>query len=429
MASLWAFRFLLFYIVVLCVQPQNRFTFLYPLHIADMCIMGTIALHFMSFSQEGKSLIRMGPATITALLLMFFAFLSNNVGVWQTSSSWNPNMDIIFKNSLVLILVEAMAFNVQRVWAVQTTLMLSTLWWVKGGLRLAVSGQTYSGDRLMGPAVSLIENPNGFAYLLTVMIPLYLYFYQKSNRWYLRYAFMVVTLCSVYIVLQTGSRTGLVALIAVAAFLLPKYAVKYKFGLLVGGGIIFLLVGLIDPGNIARFKTIPQSARDFLYGADENADPESMTQDQQSSWERKMKNKHTWKLIKDYPVFGVGVNASDDFVWEKYPFASGQVHNEILYAGKQMGFIGISLYLALVYNVVQGGRRSQKAAKGWWPAVEDLGWTFKMQGVVFLAGGFFSPISWNPLYLIIAGSASALVANLREGAFSREVPNAKPTNL
>ena len=33
--SLAAFRMLLVYIVVLFVQPQNRFTFLWPLHIAD----------------------------------------------------------------------------------------------------------------------------------------------------------------------------------------------------------------------------------------------------------------------------------------------------------------------------------------------------------------------------------------------------------
>ena len=429
MASLWAFRFLLFYIAILCIQPQNRFPFLHPMHIADLCIMGAVGLHFLSFSQEKRPLIRLGPATITALLLMFFSFLSNHIGPWQASSNWNANMDIIFKNSLVLVLVEAMAFTVQRVWAVQATLMLSTLWWVKGGLRLAASGATYSGDRLMGPAVSLIENPNGFAYLMTVMIPLYLYFYQKSNRWYLRYAFLAITLSAVYIVMETGSRTGLVALLAMAAFLLPKYVAKYKVGLLFGGAIIFLLVGLIDPSNIARFKSIPASARSFLAGVDENADQSTMNQDEQSSWERKMKNKHTWKLIKDYPLFGVGVNASDDFIWEKYPYASGQVHNEILYAVKKMGMIGMGLYIALMYIIFQGGRRTQKATKGWWPAVEDLGWTFKLQAVVFMTGGFFSPISWNPLYLVIAGSASALIANLREGSFSREVSEATPVSI
>ena len=86
-----------------------------------------------------------------------------------------------------------------------------------------------------------------------------------------------------------------------------------------------------------------------------------------------------------------------------------------------MGAIGIILYLSLMYHVYQGGRRSQKAAKGWWPAAEDLGWTFKMQALVFATGGFFSPVPWNPLYLVLAGSASALAYNLRKGSLSRDV--------
>ncbi len=429
MASLWAFRFLLFYIGVLCVQPQNRFTFMYPLHIADLCIMAAVGLHFISATQEGKPFIRPGPATITAFLLMFFSLASLYMGPWQTSSAWNSNIDLIFKNCLVLILVEAMAFTVQRVWAVQACLMLSTLWWVKGGLRLIASGSTYAGDRIQGPAVSMIENPNGFAYLMTVMIPLYLYFFQKSTNKYLRYGFLVLVLASVYIVLQTGSRTGLLALITVGLFLLPKYGAQHKVALVVGGAAIFFIFATTSESNMNRFRSIPESIRNFVAGVDASADTGQMDQDAQSAWERRMKNKHTWQLILDFPLFGVGVSASDELVFEKYPYAAGQVHNEILYAGRQMGFIGIGLYLSLMYCIFSGGRRVQRATASWWSSAADLGWTFKMQALVFMVGGFFSPIPWNPIYLVLAGSASALVLNLRGGAFSREVPSANPVSI
>lgn len=419
MASLWAFRFLLFYICILCVQPQNRFTFLHSMHIADISVMGAVGLHLIAVTQEGQRLIRLGPATICALLLIIASLISLHTGIWQSNSNWNPNSDIIFKNSLVLIMVEAMAFSVPRVWAVQATLMFATLWWVKGGLRLISGGATYSGDRLMGPAVSLIENPNGFAYMMTVMIPLYLYFFQKAPSKILRWGFLALSLFSVYIVLETGSRTGLISLIAVGVFLLPKYGARHKVALGVLGVMVFLLMGVISPGNVERFKSIPASIQSFFAGVDEEANPSKMSQDEQSAWERKMKNRHTWKLIKEHPLFGVGVNPDDvaNIDWEKYPYAYGQVHNELLYAGKQMGIIGILLYLSLMANVYIGGWRVQKAAKTWWPAIEDLGWTFKMQAVVFAVGGFFSPVPWNPLYLVLAGSASALVTNLRNRAY------------
>lgn len=417
MAARWAFRFLLWYIAILCVQPQNRFLFLYPLRIANLSIIIAAFLHFISVSQEGRPFIRFGPGTITALLLLFFSFISLHTGVFQASSEWNPNIDLIFKNAFVLILIEAMAWNVQRVWAVQATFLFSTLWWVKGGLRLASAGATYSGDRIMSPTVSLIENPNGFAYLMTVMIPMYLYFYQKATNRLVRWGALACAISSIYIVLQTGSRTGLISLIAVGAFLLPKYGAKYKRAIILGAIAFSFFYPMVGSGNIERFKTIPQSFRSFFSGAEENVDFSKMTQDEQSAWERKMKNRHTWRLIKDYPFFGVGVNASDSFLWEKYRYATGQVHNELLYAGKQMGFIGIGLYLSLMGTLFFSGWRAQRATKGWWEEVSDIGWTFKMQAVVFIAGGSFSPIPWNPVYLALVGASSALyyiVRNLNE---------------
>lgn len=420
-AARWAFRFLLWYIAILCVQPQNRFLFLYPLRIANFSILTAAVLHFMSSAQEGRPFIRFGPATITALLLLFFSFISLHAGVFQASSAWNGDIDIIFKNSFVLILVEAMAWNVQRVWAIQATLFFSTLWWVKGGLRLAAAGATYSGDRLMGPSVSLIENPNGFAYLMTVMIPLYLYFYQKASNRLVRWGSLACAISAVYIVLETGSRTGLLALIAVGVFLVPKYGAKYKRALIIGGIAFAMFFPLIGAKNIERFKTIPESIRSFLGGAKEEVDVAEMTQDEQSAWERKMKNRHTWNLIKDYPAFGVGISASDEFLWEKYPYATGQVHNEILYAGKQMGFIGIGLYVSFMSILFISALRVQRMAKGWWEEISDLGWTFKMQAIVFIVGGFFSPIPWNPIYLALVGASSALFHVIRDLGESRHM--------
>jgi hypothetical protein len=406
------------YITILLVQPQNRFLFLHPLRIAMLSMIIASVLHIMSASQDGRPIIRFGPATITALLLMLFSMISLHFGAMQTFHGWNPNIDIIIKNCICLILIEAMATTVERVWAVQATLMLGTLWWVKGGLRLAASGATYGGDRIMGPAVSLIENPNAFAYLLTVMIPLYLYFYQKTPNKWLRWGFLGLALISVYIVLQTGSRTGLLALIAVGAFLLPKYGAHHKRTLIGSAIAIVFISSSIGAMNVERFRTIPNSIRSFLAGDAEEKPVYLMNADEQSAWERKMKNKHTWALIKDYPVFGVGIQPNQSLVGDKYGFAKGQVHNEWLYAGMQMGFIGVGLYVSLMATIFYFGWRVEKRMKHVWPALSDLGWTFKMQGVVFLVGGSFSPIPWNPLYLVIAGSASAMWLNIQNQSWN-----------
>ena len=180
--SRWAFVFLLYYICVLFTQPQHRFRFLIPYHLADLSVMASLVLHGMSSLRDSRPIIRFGPGTVTALLLMFFAYLSLYVGALQVSSRWNEHIDILFKSVVIIIMVEAMAFSAQRAWAVQATMLVASLWWVKGGLRLIQAGSTYSGDRISGLNVGMIENPNTFAYFLCVMIPIYLFFYQQAPQ-------------------------------------------------------------------------------------------------------------------------------------------------------------------------------------------------------------------------------------------------------
>ncbi len=410
--SLWAFRFLLWYICVLLVQPQNRFTFLWPLHIADISFIGALALHVLSCLESRRPLLRFGPGTVLALVLMSFSFLSQNFGLFQWHIGWNQTVDYLIKNSLLLILIEATATSIERVWAVQMVTLFSTLWWVKGGLRLSALGATFSGDRLMGAAVSLIDNPNGFAYMMCLFLPLYLYAYQQATRKWIKFSFLGLALASVYIVFQTGSRTGLVTLIAMGVFLLPYYGRNHFRALAAIMLALLFIFPLTGEKNMRRFRTIPQSVASF-FGKAEEKPQAMMTQDEQSADERKRKNHDTWALIKTYPAFGVGVFPDQSKFAARFPMATGQVHCEILMAGRMMGLIGMGLYVGFIALIMFGGDWVRRHARDW-PAVRDLGWTFQVQAVALAVGGAFSPHPWHPPMMIFAGCASALVVILKE---------------
>jgi len=413
MMSLWAYRFLLFYICILFVQPQNRFTFLYPYHIADISVIAATALHVAACMREKRPLIRFGPATMIALLLMAAGLTAQYLGPLQTNSAWNSSIDRLMKAAYLCILVEALADSVQRVWAVQMTMLIATLWWIKGGLRLAISGATYYEDRIMGPAVSIVENPNGFAFMMCVMIPIYLYAYHRGEQKWLRWIFLGLALAGVYIVLQTGSRTGLIILFVIALFLVPKYGMERKTALIVGTAAIFVILSLVSPGNIRRLKTIPKAITGALIG--EAAPPGALDRDMLSAQERRFKMRDTWALIKRYPL-GVGMAPDDNLVAREFPYAAGQVHCEILMAGRQMGYIGMAIYLSFLLTMYLRGRRVQRLLAESWPDVGDMGWTLKMQAVTIAVGGFFSPLPWNPVTLILAASASALWSAVRAEA-------------
>lgn len=410
--SLWAFRCMLWYICIMFVQPQNRFAFLWPLRIANVAFILTVALHIFSCLEKNQPFIRLRPATILALLLIFFAFVSQHFGLYQVSSAWNSYLDIIVKNALLVILLEPMLTSIERVWAVQMTMLFSTLWWIKGGVRLAQAGATYAGDRLMGAAVSMIENPNGFAYMLCVFLPFYLYAYQQATKTWIRYSFLAVVIAALYIIFETGSRTGIVVLVAIGIFLVWRYLRYHIRGALIITIGIICILPLTGERNIQRFKTIPDSVLTF-FGKEDEKPEYLMTQDEQSAFERRMKNKYTWVLIKDHPVFGVGVNPNAQQYISRYPYTSGQVHSEVLMAGRQMGFIGMGLYFGFIWCALWGGYRIRKEVKDW-PAVADLGWTFQIQALAILVGGFFSPYAWHPPMMILAASASSAWMLLNE---------------
>jgi len=404
--SLWAFRFVLWYICILFVQPQNRFEFLYPLHIANLSIIIAVVFHAMAALSEGRPIIRFGPCTVTMLLLLAASFVSLYLGPLQASGAWNPYIDIIAKNAIVAILIEATAFTVDRVWAVQMTLYLGSLWWVKAGLRLSAAGATSTGDRLMGPAVSLVENSNGFAYMMCLLLPFYLYVYQQERNKYLKVIFLALSLAVVYIILKTGSRTGLMILIVLLIGVLPKYASKHKVALILGGVVVFFLFSHIGGLNLKRFQSIPDSIRSFLLGDTKAYD--EMDQEEQSAKDRRDKNHDAWGLIREYPLFGVGINPDEDLFFDRFPNAAGQVHCEILTAGKEMGIIGMTLYVMPLVILYKRGRNVQKATRGTWPAVSDMGWTLSMQAIVVAVGGSFSPLPWNAPSVFLVACASSL---------------------
>ena len=418
--SLWGFRFLLWYVCVLLVQPQNRFTFLWPLHIADISFITAVALHVLSCMESRRLIVRPGPGTLLALTLLFLSMMAQYFGAYQVSTAWNSFIDIVVKNSLLLIMVESMAISVERVWAVQMTTLFCTLWWVKGGLRLSQMGATTSGDRLMGAAVSLIENPNGFAYMMCIFLPLYLYAFQQAKKLWIKWFFLVCALAAVYIIFQTGSRTGLVTLIALGAFLLPYYGRTHLKALAIIAVALAFIFPMTGEKNVQRFKTIPRSIASFLHKQEaESSGP--MNQDEQSAEDRKRKNVDTWGLIKEHPIFGVGMNPDEKQYAERFPMAMGQVHCEILMAGRQMGLIGMGLYAGMLAFVFWGGWWVRRQSVHW-PAVHDLGWTFQMQAVAILVGGAFSPIPWNPPMMLLVGSVSAMVTNLKVERDARLAP-------
>lgn len=404
--GLWAFRMLLVYVCILLTQPQNRFTFLWPLHIADLSFIAAVGLHVLACMQEGRPLLRMGPGTVTGLILLAMVPLSLAFGAFSLGFAWNNWVDMFVKNALLLILLEAMLTSKERVWAAQMTTLVATFYWLKAGLRLAAAGATYSGDRMMGAAIGLIENPNSLAYMMCFYLPLYLYACENSKAKWERWGYFALLFSAVYVIFKTGSRTGLVGLLVLGAFMLPRQLVRNLKGLVLAVVAVAVLLPMSGEKNIQRFKTIPQSMSAFFSGKQMVTD-RPLTQDEQSAEDRRWKNKHTWGLIKRHPVFGAGLNPDQLRFPPDLPMAKGQVHCEILAMGIRMGMPGMVLYVAMWVVAAVCGLKTMRRMK-WWPAMGNLGWIFFLQTVVLVVGGSFCPLPCHPPMMVLVASAAAM---------------------
>ena len=411
MFSLWSFRFVLWYICILWVQPQMRFNFLVPLRIANTAFIIAVVFHVLAAMQEGRALIRWGVATKLGVSIIVLALMSLYLAPFQTDRSLDA-IETIWKPVVLMIMLEAMVTNVKRAWAVMATVAIATLWWMKAGFRLATAGESFRGERLMGPAIGLMDDPNAFAYMVVIIVPIYMYMSRfTTNKWVGR-GYLAMTLLSVYIVIETGSRSGFVAMLVMGLLLAVHHWKTQKMNIVLAVLGIALIFPFTTESNRERVLSLADSFRTFVHG--EIKDPNrTMTQDEQSSMERRQKNEDTWRLIKAYPVLGAGVNPNQSLHASEYPHAVGIVHCEILRAGYQMGLGGMVLYAGILMTTIVYGWKNYKKYAGW-PEMRELSWTLFAAGVTVSVAGFFGSFPWNPMTLTFCALASSL-SGIRDG--------------
>lgn len=364
--------------------------------------------------QNSKPLIRFGPASVIAILLLFFGFLSNNFGVYQTSTAWNGYLEQLVKSCVVAILLESMVDSVQRGWAVCMTIFFAVLWWIKAGVRLATSGASYMGDRVLGPAVSMVINPNGFATMLTVCLGFYLYLFEQTKSKWFKPIVLLLIMMGLYSIMETGSRSGMLTLLTFAGLVAVRYSRRHFIALIAIGVSTYFLLGIVSPANLERFKTIPKSIASALSGEEKSLEEAAQDADEHSATERTLKNKDTWALINEHFLFGVGISPDEGKYAARFPYATGQVHCEILMAGKQMGLIGMSLYVSTLLSIFVCGWKIMTKFKGVWNEVSVMGWVFAIMALTMAVAGIFNPLPWNSITFILMGTVSGLWLSVKD---------------
>ncbi len=388
MLGRWSFRFVCWYMLVLMTQPHFRFPQLILLRPGDLTFLGAVGFHVLDCMTRNKPFLRNGFVTRYAFLLMTMILCAHYFNPHQLNTNWNTFVDGVMKISIIVILIDAQLDSIYKAVAIFGAMSLGTLWWIKGGVRLAQAGSYWaSTKRLMGANVSIITNPNDFAYLTTFFLPLYYYFYFFFKWKPIKWAMLAVFFAGVFIILTTGSRTGFICLVAMVMMMAPILIKRNKSFIPISALSVFLVLPFVPQENIDRITSIGSTTKE-VFADDLGA--QRVDVDAESAQSRIIKIRGTWQMILANPL-GVGTHTSHWYVRQWWG-ATGIVHNELLMAGRTMGFPGMIMYiLAIVIPWRCTGKILRQTEGGQWPQVELLARIIRTQLVIVIVGGMFSP--------------------------------------
>lgn len=360
------------------------------------------------FSKERK------PFPVTTITVFYLSFW-----IWMTFTclfSMNTPEIVLerwmFVSKIHLMLMATLMVirgREQIEWLIWVVTASIGFYGVKGGIWTVLTG---GGGRVWGPPDSMIQDNNGLALALVVIVPLVYYLYQVSSHRMLRWALASSGVTIFFSILGSHSRGAFLALIAMALVL----ALKGKRPFMMSLTLVALLTAAIMfmPENwTSRMESIQTYEQD------------ASAMSRISTW------KTLWNLAMHRPIVGAGFGTDNPLVFTLYapPGWEGGTpvaHSIYFQALGEHGFPGLLLYLLIgLFTWLKASslaRLTQDDAEfGQW--VPMLMRMVQVSLVGFAVGGAFLTLVHFDLPYYIVAFVILVDASIRERSVSQKPSN------
>ena len=197
-------------------------------------------------------------------------------------------------------------------------------------------------ERLAG-APSDVVNPNGLAFVICMVFP-FLYFLAPTH-WQARIAFLGIAPLLVYALILTGSRSGFIGLLVIAAGIL----VKSKHRLIVAGGIVaalLLAIAVMSPDQRDRYVSI--YSKNTKNSATADGRMNGLRED--------------FAVAMRRPLFGHGLGTSAE-ANTHYGTDWRISHNLYTEIAQELGFVGLGIFLLFMGSIAVNFVAATRALK------------------------------------------------------------------
>jgi putative inorganic carbon (hco3(-)) transporter len=276
-----------------------------------------------------------------------------------------------------------------------------------------------------GRARGPVDEPNRFAQVLAVLLPLAAFLYRTPQSRFGHLSAAALGALTLTGVALSESRGAMVTLVVVAcAMLLVRWIRgRHVLALLAGGFALVTILSLLSPSLQERVWSIA-NARYVL------AKNESRQQEADAA----MRGRATEMLAAlhvflDYPLLGVGPGQFPPFYFREYARRTGvtlrqidvprRAHDLYLELGAEYGVLGLGAFVAIVVLVMRRLWRARRQWLGRDRGAADLVTALWLSLFTYLCTGVFLHLAYERYYwflLALAGASLRILASHARGA-------------
>jgi O-antigen ligase len=331
-----SFRLFLVCSFVLLGRPQDILTFLQPWRPA--LVVTVLAVAAMVFGARRQELSAALATPESKRYLLFYLIMI--VGIpfaYHRRIAFEGVVEGYVVNMLFFVLLVFQVTSLQRLRSLVWVICLCTVMYsVFGGL---LQAGYVGGGRLS--LVGHMFDPNDTAFLLVSLFPLCLYFVRFDEGMLKRLVAVAAIFSAIAMILQTGSRGGILGFGVVLLILLLTKAggIEKSYKWLIVVMLVSTLLLFRDAIDIERYLTLTDLSSDYNLSSQGG-------------------RLELWQAALDLslanPVTGVGVNC---FSWAHYlaSLAAGEsylryhaVHNSYLQVSAEIGLFGFGVFMFIV---------------------------------------------------------------------------------
>jgi probable O-glycosylation ligase (exosortase A-associated) len=244
----------------------------------------------------------------------------------------------------IFLMFTVAAFVVRRTRQVWTLYLLATLALVYIGFEVNSLYITQGRIDIYRGGYGGLDN-NGAGLMLAMGIPLAIYAWEASGRWW-RWLFAAAVPILTHAVLMTYSRGAMVALLLTAPVIIARSRRRWQFAGM--AALMALAVPVMAGPEIrARFISLRQYDQDL------------------SAYSRFDSWRAAVRMANDYPLLGVGIRNSNLFSYQYGADMEGRtIHSQYLQILADSGYVALLLYISAMASLLISISRTRRRLKG-----------------------------------------------------------------